>query len=985
MDFNKFPLVENFCNKHFSDKKFIKHSDLDMFINLRLTGLYNFLNILSEEYKSIFLENQNKNNRYINEIESEKTQIFLERKKIIEENMQKKNFSFKNLSEINEENILNFVIPEFEIYFSIKLFVNNLAIEPECLTDLVFNRNFNEQLIIRYKYKDLTPDSYLNIYIHSMQFQNEDGSNILGEARINLFDENFNLIQGKHAYKLSPFKAKEKQNNPRNSLKIPNDNLSQNPNNLQGQSGPSKLNNLLSNINTTTNQNTISNIDESLEEIDYLINSFEKTAISNGFNLQGSNFSNPANGNLSKEAMDNYDNYICSTNPNNTLPKEVYDFAVNFNEKLQKILSKSLDCYLEISFMNLNISVIYEEEKDPIYKQFYKTLNIRDSTGQVLKINNLIKDPEIRKGKNFTSKDNPITEKFSILSRITDDSVARDMRPGPADTFRINELLNTPDFIKLEDSDIILFWKYRYYLLERQIGITKILNAVKWGDNKSENEFIQNILNKWIDIEMGDILYMLSFKFSMNPFYTRVIHPKMAEVRNFATKSLEKFDSNQLNFILLQLVQALRYEDENDSQLKQFLIMRCSKEIELATSFFWFLSVEADDSDVKNTNKNSKENPMTMINFYKNIYSQFENSLPKEICDIILSQKKLKEKLVKVSNELTKTQYGDQKKARLLRIIKNEQQEYDMLKFSPIALPINPNIKINGTIPDNCIVFKSAKYPVKYPFTVTNESQEFIKSEDPSVFQIIFKYGDDLRQDQLVLQIISYMDRLLKNVHLDFNFTTYKVLATSKADGFVEFVPNSIPIQDILQKNDDQIAPFIRENSNNDFDKRLDHFITSCAGYCVVTYILGIGDRHLENLLMDKQGKLFHIDFGFILGKDPKPLPPPMKLCKQMVEAMGGKNSKGYEEFKKKCVDAYLCLRTNTRIIVNMFYLMIHSGLNQLSENHEIALNKLHEKFVPNFNPQEASNSLLNKLEESVNAFYPYLMEKFHVWANYFK
>jgi len=40
---------------------------------------------------------------------------------------------------------------------------------------------------------------------------------------------------------------------------------------------------------------------------------------------------------------------------------------------------------------------------------------------------------------------------------------------------------------------------------------------------------------------------------------------------------------------------------------------------------------------------------------------------------------------------------------------------------------------------------------------------------------------------------------------------------------------------------------------------------------------------------------------------------------------------------------------------------------------------------VPNFNPQEASNSLLNKLEESVNAFYPYLMEKFHVWANYFK
>ena len=95
MDFTKFPLVENFCNKHFSDKKFIMHSELDLFINLRLTGLYNFLNILSDEYKSIFLENQNKNNRYITEIESEKSQIFLERKKIIEENMQKKIFLLK--------------------------------------------------------------------------------------------------------------------------------------------------------------------------------------------------------------------------------------------------------------------------------------------------------------------------------------------------------------------------------------------------------------------------------------------------------------------------------------------------------------------------------------------------------------------------------------------------------------------------------------------------------------------------------------------------------------------------------------------------------------------------------------------------------------------------------------------------------------------------------------------------------------------------
>ena len=69
-----------------------------------------------------------------------------------------------------------------------------------------------------------------------------------------------------------------------------------------------------------------------------------------------------------------------------------------------------------------------------------------------------------------------------------------------------------------------------------------------------------------------------------------------------------------------------------------------------------------------------------------------------------------------------------------------------------------------------------------------------------------------------------------------------------------------------IRNNKEVIVKLLDEKK---YEENLDTYIKSCAGYCTVTYLMAVGDRHLENLMIDEQGHFFHIDFGFIFGKNP--------------------------------------------------------------------------------------------------------------------
>lgn len=163
---------------------------------------------------------------------------------------------------------------------------------------------------------------------------------------------------------------------------------------------------------------------------------------------------------------------------------------------------------------------------------------------------------------------------------------------------------------------------------------------------------------------------------------------------------------------------------------------------------------------------------------------------------ILTKQQKFIDKLVKLMKNISSESGNRQKKAEKLQqlLADSDKFKFNFSKFEPIPFPLDPEVVISGIVPEKTSLFKSALMPAKLHFK-TVESKEYVA---------IFKLGDDLRQDQLILQMITLMDRLLSKENLDLKLTPYRVLATSTKHGFVQFI-ESITVAQVLSDEGESV------------------------------------------------------------------------------------------------------------------------------------------------------------------------------------
>ena len=236
----------------------------------------------------------------------------------------------------------------------------------------------------------------------------------------------------------------------------------------------------------------------------------------------------------------------------------------------------------------------------------------------------------------------------------------------------------------------------------------------------------------------------------------------------------------------------------------------------------------------------------------------------------------------------------------------------------------------------------------------------FGKIETHKIFRCIFKTHEDLRQEQFATQLINEFNQIFKLENTGCWLNTYEIISTGHDSGLVEMVDNSLSLDQLKQKTknislkDFYINYYGKGNEYSlSFKKAMDNFVSSLAGYSLVCYFLQIKDRHNGNILIDNEGHLIHIDFGFLLsnapGKGLKFENAPFKLSHDMVDCLGGIDGKYFEDFRKLLKKGFLAVNKHRHKIIILVEMMWCGHGKQLDcfEKGQEAIDELKLRLNP--------------------------------------
>lgn len=292
-------------------------------------------------------------------------------------------------------------------------------------------------------------------------------------------------------------------------------------------------------------------------------------------------------------------------------------------------------------------------------------------------------------------------------------------------------------------------------------------------------------------------------------------------------------------------------------------------------------------------------------------------------------------------------------------IVNIAEKNTDKIKL-PILYPLDYNwqiVKIN-----KYSVMKSNSEPILFDVIISN------KNNTKKQVKFLIKRENTLRKEQIISCVIYLLLFKLKQQESSANkqyenIPTYDIKMLNKNVGIIEFVENSITLREINDKGY-TIQNYISENNKNeilDIIKR--RFMNSLSVSCCLSYILGLGDRHLDNIMINNKGKIFNIDYGYLL-ENPKTNilgAPNIKVTTDMIDFLGGMNGEYYKKFKSRLIHYYDIMRLYKNIIGNYYEII---G-NEKYLDWNFYKYKLESRFMTGLVAKDIHIVLTNEIETS--------------------
>jgi phosphatidylinositol 3-kinase len=466
-----------------------------------------------------------------------------------------------------------------------------------------------------------------------------------------------------------------------------------------------------------------------------------------------------------------------------------------------------------------------------------------------------------------------------------------------------------------------------------------LFRSVNWDDEEEAHNLATQLLQcKPIDVE-----YALEF-------FTRRYDQK--PIREFAVRCIRSVERSELFLYIPQLLQAVKAKFT--SGLGEILVSHAADDILFASRLYWMASIEA---------RHPPENEQI-----RSLMTTLMESLPPESTESIDRQRSFVKdiyQLIEVANQ-GKSPTPQQIRDKVRDLLLNDPELSKLQHFDKLRLPLEPSLFAVGIDPQDIRVFASKLRPVMLSFVL----------DDGQRYRVIFKIGDDMQQDQLIIQLFEVMDHVFQRASLRLPITAYRTLAFSPTFGCCQFIDNSRAIRDINAAGQ-KIRDFLEED-HEPIEPKIEKFTASLAAYCVMTYVLKIGDRHDNNILVTRDGRLLHIDYGYILGDVTKPFTPPLKLSQEMVDTIG---SDGLQRICGWAGPAFNSLRKRARLILVLIELMFTAPLTCFQQNPMRRLQQVENSLLLNCTEIEAMNSLQATFSESLNSRMQVFWEHVHIVA----